>query len=106
MPEGMFGSALSSSINLLGTLIESFKFLFEIFEHQTHDPPTVLIRGTLPKMNTALAEPGLADPIVLLAALFVGELIGKLVVLGTKVTIFFLLVAKLALAKRFLLFFV
>jgi hypothetical protein len=99
----MLCSGLSTSINLLGTLIESFKSLLEIFEHQAHDPSTVLVRGTLPKMNTTLAKPGLSDPVVLLSALFVGALIRELVLLRAKVTIFLLVVAKMALAKRLLL---
>src|SRR5882724_1796509 len=102
----MLGSGLPSGINLLGSLILSFKSLLEIFEHQAHDPPTLLVRGALPIMNTTVTKSGRADPIVLLATLWVGELIGELVLLGTKVTIFLLVVAKMALAKRLLLFFV
>ena len=56
-------------------------------------------------MNTTMTKSWLADPIVLLATLWVGELIGKLVLLGTKVTIFLFVVAKMALAKSLLLFF-
>jgi hypothetical protein len=102
----MLGSGLPSGIDLLGSLILSFKFLLEIFEYQTHDPSAVLVRGALPIMNTTVTKSGRADPIVLLAALWVGELIGELVLLGTKVTIFLFVVAKMALAKRTLLFFV
>src|SRR5437867_2580201 len=57
-------------------------------------------------MNTTMTKSGRADPIVLPGALWVGELIGELVLLGTKVTIFLFVVAKMALAKRLLLFFV
>src|SRR5215475_2138173 len=106
MPERMLGSGLPSRINLFGTLIEGFKFLLEIFEHQAHDPSTVLVCGTLPKINTTPAKPRLSDPIILLAPLCIGELIGKRVLLRTKVTVFFLVVAKMTLAKRFVLFFV
>jgi len=55
-------------------------------------------------MDTTVTKSGRADPIVLPAALWVGELIGELVLLGTKVTIFLFVVAKMALAKRLLLF--
>src|SRR5207244_12623281 len=104
MSKGMLGSGLPSGINLFGSLILSFKSLLEIFEHQAHDPPTILIRGAFTIMNTTMTKSWLADPIVLLATLWVGELIGKLVLLGTKVTIFLFVVAKMALAKRLLLF--
>ena len=102
----MLGSGLPSGINLFASLILCFKSLLEIFEHQAHDPPTILVRDAFPIMNTTMTKSWLADPIVLLATLWVGELIGKLVLLGTKVTIFLFVVAKMALAKRTLLFFV
>src|SRR5436309_11568730 len=105
MSKGMLGSGLPSGINLFGSLILSFKSLLEIFEHQAHDPPTVLVRGAFPVMNTTMTKSWLADPIVLLAALWVDELIGELVLLGTKVTIFLLVITKMALAKSLLLFF-
>src|SRR5688572_3963618 len=100
----MLCSSLSSSINLFGCLVLRFKFLLEIFKDQAHDPPTLLVRGALPIMNTTVTKSGLADPIVLLGALFVGELVWELFALGTKVTIFLLVVVKMALAKRLLFF--
>jgi hypothetical protein len=51
-------------------------------------------------MNTIMAKSRLSDPIVLLTALFVGELIGKLVLFRTKVTIFFFVIAEVALTKK------
>src|SRR5688572_10122160 len=100
----MLCSSLSSSINLFGCLVLRFKFLLEIFKDQARDSPTLLVRGTPPIMNTTVTKSGLADPIVLLATLSVGELVGELFALGAKVTIFLVVVVKMALAKRLLLF--
>ncbi len=55
-------------------------------------------------MNTTVTKSGLADPIVLLATLSVGELVGELFALGAILTIFLVVVVKMALAKRLLLF--
>src|SRR5262245_18328928 len=99
----MLCASLSSGINLLRCLILRFKFLLEIFVHQSHDPPTVLVGGALPIVYTTMTKSRRAEPVVLLAALGIGRLIGQLVLLGTKVPIFLRVVAKIALAKRLLL---
>ena len=51
----MLGPHLSAIVDLFARFILHFELLFEIFQLQPHDPPTLLVGGTLAKMNTPLA---------------------------------------------------